>query len=228
MQTFWLAACASWILCAGSVPAGQGESEISKGDTVDQVLAALGDPKGVFQKGDFMTYVYDRGVVDILDERVVFVDLLSEAEARERVAALRAAQARQAAQGAERKMRNVEEGTRARARQLANDSFKKKSASERLAYWLAFQRKYPGVDVSRQINAARSKARGDSESSARQTSMQDAKTRVREIGNKLAELDRSFADSKTHWKRRQINRERAVLAQELVTLAERLIESMDQ
>jgi hypothetical protein len=224
----------SLIICLGlallPVPlrAQDSADAVSKGDSVDQVLEVLGEPKGTFQKGDFITYVYDQGVVDIVGEKVVYVDLLTEAEVRERKTAVRKAQAEQATRRTSQKRKNVEDGHRVRAQRLADKSFQEKPASERLAYWLSFQRRYPGVDVSSQVSAARADSRGEAESSAAARSLDDAKSRIRNIGKRLSELDRGYTSSRTHWKRRQINRERAVLAQELVMLSEKLIESMDQ
>ncbi|MDA0321822.1 MAG: hypothetical protein O2923_03780 [Verrucomicrobia bacterium] len=211
-----------------SVYAGAGDGEVSKGDDVDQVLAVLGEPKGVFQKGDFVTYVYDRGVVDIVGEEVVFVDLMSEADVLARKAAQREAQAERALRQTAQKQKDVETGHRIRAERLADKSFDEKPASERLAYWLSFQRRYAGVDVSTQIAAARAESRGQAESSAQTRSIEEAKTRIRSVGTRLGELDQEEATSKTHWKRGQINRERAVIAQELVTLSEKLIEFMER
>ena len=211
-----------------SVYAGDGDGEVSKGDDADQVLAVLGEPTGVFQKGDFVTYVYERGVVDIIGEQVVFVDLMSDADVLARKAAHREARAERASRQTEQKRKDVETGHRVRAERLSDKSFQEKPASEQLAYWLSFQRRYAGVDVSARIAAARAKSRGQAESSARTHSVEETRTRVRSVGKRLGALDQADAASKTHWKRRQINRERVVLAQELVALSERLIELTDQ
>lgn len=113
------------------------------GDTREQVMDLLGNPKGRMATGGNEVLVYDRGTVDLAGGKVTSVKLVTEGE----LAAREAAAARQARLDEERHRKLVAEGTAEKGRVLADPEFAKKTPAEQAAYWREFSSKYPGVDI---------------------------------------------------------------------------------
>jgi hypothetical protein len=126
------------------------------GDTSETVIDILGEPKGRGKNGNTELFFYDRGTVTIRDGKVVSSRIVSPQEAAERI---KTRQEEQAAREEARRVtlaRLLKEGTAEKEKTLADAEFKKKAPAEQLAYWSAFQRKYPNVSATNELAAAQS------------------------------------------------------------------------
>jgi len=75
----YVCAIAAVLLCLGGTPSLSADppAGVKPGDTVAEVIAIMGNPKGRLKQGRALTYVYDRGVVDFVDGLVTRTDLSS-------------------------------------------------------------------------------------------------------------------------------------------------------
>jgi hypothetical protein len=139
-----IALAAGALVFAGLTVAAE---DIRVGASRDEVLHALGEPRGRMEYEAVELMFYDRGRVELENGEVVMVRLMSqeawlqkqeeEAEARAVAAAARA-----------RRLANLyAEGTSLRDARLADDRFMQSSAAERVAYWEKFRQRYPNVPV---------------------------------------------------------------------------------
>jgi hypothetical protein len=138
----------TWVMALVLAAATSWASDVRVGDALDAVLAALGQPQGYIRSGDYVLLAYERGRVELNDNRVVRADLVSAEEAeRQRMARLRReAQRREAA--ALRRAQLIVEGTGVRDRKLADPLFAVSHPQEQVSFWQAFRRSYPDVDVT--------------------------------------------------------------------------------
>lgn len=226
-HVLWRAVVGIAVLCVGVALAetARSDAQVAIGDSIKRVTELLGPPDGVFQKGPQETYIYDRGLVDFINGTVIRADLLTEAEVKAREAERTQEEGDRHRRQDEARRSTLERGLAEKILKLQDPQFQKASAPERHAYWLAFSRRYPGVDIAAELAASEKETQAHQQADAaagHRTAMQG---RVREIAARLKELDAAYAASLAHWKRNEINMERANLARELADISLQLIES---
>lgn len=169
-----------------SALAGGLDPEIEVGDARAFVVEILGEPDGRMGGGSYEKLFFERGAVELEDGKVVAADLVSESEAAKRKAArLMKEQERQRAAAAARETR-IKEGQAVLKQKLADKQFAAAPASQQVAYWKSFQKKYPEVNVSRHLAAAQAKVKTVKKSGAAGT---------QELTDEQqAELDRRIAE----------------------------------
>lgn len=128
--------------------------EIRLGDSLETVIAALGEPIGELHVGSRSLMYFERGNVEFRDGKVVGARLVSpeEAAARREERIRLAQDAREAAE--EARARRVVEGTALRDKKLADPVFMASSATARAAFWEAFREDYPEVALPTEYDAA--------------------------------------------------------------------------
>ena len=131
-------------LFAGLATAGE---DIRVGDSREQVLAALGEPRGRMEYEAVELLFYDRGRVELENGEVLLVKLVSVEELARKNAEELQARELAAAQRARRMAELYAEGKSVRKVKLADAGFMQSSASERVAYWKRFRERYPNVPV---------------------------------------------------------------------------------
>lgn len=197
---------------------------VEKGDTYVQVRAKLGTPKGIVGGGKRTMYSYDRGTVEFVEGRVTKSFLLTEEEAKAKIAQREreAAEAQRAA--AAEQARITQAGKLELERTRADKAFAIKPATERLAYWTDFAKRYPYTDVSAHITEATATAAKEGDTQARMADLEGMKKRVAEIGDRFKQLDADYAASLANWKRNEIDEERKKLKEELAAIEARVTE----
>jgi len=131
------------------VPFAAASAEVRTGDSACDVRATLGTPRGQMKAGDRQILLYDRGEVELRGGAVTRVALLTDAE-------FAALSARRAAEATRLSERNAQ-GETLKASKLADSTFLGTPASYQLAFWQDFSRRFPGVTVSEQLQAARAR-----------------------------------------------------------------------
>jgi hypothetical protein len=168
----------------------------------------------MLQMGRSMTYVYDRGMVDFLDGRVVRSDVVTPAEVRQ----IRLERDRLLAaidrQAASERNRSAAEGALELQKIAADASFTNRPAADRVAFWLDFSRRYPFNDVGSQIAAARTEAAAAQVREEARAELARLTARGAAIQERFKQLDADYAASLAHWKRNEIDAERAALQKE--------------
>jgi hypothetical protein len=128
--------------------------EVRVGSTVAEVEEILGPAGGMVRMGDREIMTFRRGQVTFVNGRAVEAQLRTEREVwREeiqRAQARSAAQSRQVVQTRDRRV----EGQQRRATLHQNPYFRQQSAAERLRVWNDLARRYPDLDLTREIQAA--------------------------------------------------------------------------
>lgn len=130
-------------------------AEVQPGDTLAQVRAALGAPRGQAEAADRLVLYYERGEVELQAGVVTRVTLLSPA-AHEAAVAQRAAEAQRVRD--EQDLRRADlraEGEARKARQLADPVFRTATPEQQVAFWDDFSRRYPDVPASEELLHAR-------------------------------------------------------------------------
>jgi hypothetical protein len=188
--------------------------EVEVGDTPAEVVGKLGKPSGVLGRGGMMTYLYDRGTVDFASNRVVKAKLRSAAQARALKLEKERAEEERLRKAAAERARLEQEGPRVLQQKLADQQFAQRPASEQLAYWRDFQRTYPYTDVGAQIDGLQAAVEAERNAVAQAHELTTLKERLVAIDGLFQQLDTEYAASLAHWKRREINEERAKLTTE--------------
>lgn len=168
------------LLSASVVPL-VASTAVQRGDSVADVRAALGAPRGELSKGDKQVLYYERGEVEFHQGSAVRVALRTPEEQAEQET--RAARIRE-----EREFRRQElaiEGVALRDRTLANEEFRATPLSYQVGFWENFSRSYPGVSVSEPLTLARVRLR---EEVSRQRREEEQAARVAELEARVAEL----------------------------------------
>ncbi len=197
---------------------------VNPGDTIAEVVAKIGRPKGSIEGRNRITYSYDRGMVNFIDGRVASAFLVTPEEAEQRRAEqARAAEANRRQDELQRERLLVEGQTELR-KQKDDPTFNKRTATERLAYWEDFQRRYPFTDVSTNLTAARSAVTAEVDRRTKEDEVKTLSARIEAIQARRVELDAAYAASLANWKRTEIDAERAKLAAELEHGLRRLVE----
>ena len=121
--------------------------DIKLGDTAETVIRELGKPQGRISAGIYEVYLYDRGKVELVSNRVTTVELIPAEEATARRLAQEKRQQEAAQQAQDAQERRRVEGNRILAERLADTSFRAQSAGEQLDYWDVFKSQYPEIDI---------------------------------------------------------------------------------
>lgn len=124
------------------------------GDGMEAVRAELGQPESVIEIGTRQTLYFPRGKVELVDGKVVELHLVSEEEAAARLLREEQERARREQEQRERHAALAAEGREQRDRTLADTAFLAKPASQRAAYWQSFAKRYPGVPLPTDYDAA--------------------------------------------------------------------------
>lgn len=163
-----------------SVVAGVRAAEVETGDSLAEVHATLGAPRGqVVIEGRRVLY-YDRGEVELANDGVIRVALRTPEEQAE----LEARAERQRAERAVRRNQLVAEGTALRDQKLADEDFRSAPLAYQVAFWETFARSYPEVSVREPLTIARMKL-GDQLAEKRRK--EDEAARLAEIEQCLEE-----------------------------------------
>ncbi len=127
--------------------------DVGPGDDRHSVIETLGDPNGRIGSDRFEILHFPRGEVVLRDGVVERADLISPEELTAR---MEREEARRIARKREHEER-IARGEALRDEKLADESFQQRSPRERLAYWQAFGRHYPEVDISFELDVLRQK-----------------------------------------------------------------------
>jgi hypothetical protein len=203
-----MGACSPILAAESTIPTA------SPGDSTDEVIAKLGKPTGAITRGRVTLYYYDRGMVDFVDGRVRTAFLVSPEKAQHRHEEQERAEAANRKEAEAQRQRLTEEGRNELTRKQADATFGNKPGVERLAYWRDFAHRYPYTDVSNELTRAQAAAETESNQQKQAAELQALKDRFAAIRARLAQLDADYAASLAHWKRNEIDAERARLKSE--------------
>jgi hypothetical protein len=135
--------------------------EIRSGDSLESVIAILGPPPGEVEVGNRTLLYYERGRVELESNRVVDVDLISQAEADARRLKQQAAAERAQKEAAARRAQMKAEGEAVLEKKLSDPSFLASPPRYRLEYWEQFMRNYPDVPIQTEYRTAFSEVRAE-------------------------------------------------------------------
>lgn len=210
------------LVCLPLAAAGQDAPAANPGDSMEEVVARLGKPRGRIASGAVTTFYYDRGTVEFVAGRVKKAFLVTPEKAEQQVAAREKAEA-EWRQREEAGRRNLsEEGDRELGRVRVDATFTNRPAADRVAFWQDFARRYPYTDAGAELAKARADAATDARKLEEAAEVQKLKERVEAIQARFVRLDADYAASLTHWKRNEINAERAKLEAEKKEILARL------
>lgn len=129
-------------------------TKVELGMTQEATLEALGKPVGDLILRDKTILLYPQGEITVEDGKVTHIDLMTDEEFDAHQETLRVEREKHLQQKAEAEAAYTAQGEAAKADKLQNAAFGVKPAKERVDYWRNFQRQYPSVDVTEQIEAA--------------------------------------------------------------------------
>ncbi len=188
MKRFWIYLLPFFI--ALPTAADSVTPELLPGDSIDTVYAVLGEPRGTIGSERFLILHFARGEVHVREGVVERVDLISEEELEARAARAREAALAREAQRQER----LSEGRALRDERLTDPSFKERSAREQMAFWNTFQRHYPEVDISFELEVLRAELAEEERlrrlEQQRQIELLALQQRVREAEIRATEIER--------------------------------------
>lgn len=157
--------------------------EVRPGDSLADVKSALGAPRGQVDVDGRQVLYYERGEVELVNDRVTRVGLRSPEEH----AALSAREERQRAAREARRAQLIAEGRALRDQKLADRDFKSAPLAYQVSFWESFAASYPGVSVLEPLTIARLKY--GEQLAAKQAKEQEL-ARVTAREERMAELDR--------------------------------------
>lgn len=192
------------------------------GDAMEDVLAKLGRPQGRITSGNVTTFYYERGTVEFVGGRVTKAFLMTHEEARLQSEAREKAEADRRQKDEAERRTLVEAGTRELARLQGDATFTNRPAADRVAFWQEFARRYPYTDAGGELAKARAEVETDARKAEKETEVGKLKDRLEAIEARFVKLDADYASSLTHWKRNEINAERAKLEAEKKEIQARL------
>lgn len=220
----WL--CVSGVVWGSCVLGADLSPAVTKGETVEQVIEKLGDPKGKVSGGRRTTFYYDRGTVDFLTGRVERVFLITAQEAQEKIVAREKAEEDRRKQAEANRAQRRAEGKAQLDKALADKTLSASPPVVRLAFWGEFQKKYPEQDVAAHLTLAKNESEAVQKDEGRLAEVIAMNNRAGEIEKRFKQLDADYAASLAHWKRKEIDQERAKLTTELNTIKTRLTEML--
>ncbi len=140
-----------YVILVACAALGASAAEIQPGDTLAEVRATLGAPRGrAVQDGRQVLY-YQQGEVELQGDTVTRVALRTAEEQ----AALEAREEKSRAERTARREQLVAEGTALRDRKLADPDFKDAPFAYQVTFWEDLARRYPGVSVVEPLTIAR-------------------------------------------------------------------------
>lgn len=154
-------------------------TEVAIGATLAEVRAALGRPSGQLKAGGRHLVYFDRGSVELVNDRVANVALRTPVEQ----AALDAREERVRGEAEARRAEIVAAGTALRDGKLADAAFQGAPVAYQVAFWEDFSRRYPGVNCTEPLAIARLKLNEQVEEKARKA----------EEARRLADLEARIA-----------------------------------
>jgi len=140
--------------------------DIEIGDTRDGVINTLGKPDGRAVLGDTEVLYFPRGQVDIKDGNVVRLDMISPAELDARRQSRLKAEQEQRGQAAEQQTQLMAQKNAQPEPAPTGPQLAQMSGEEQVAYWMNYQRKNPGANVSAQLRTARAQVAEDARKKA--------------------------------------------------------------
>ena len=142
------------LFCLSLSLSGAVSARVEVGMTEDAAVEALGKPAGDLILRDKTILLYPQGEITIEAGTVTHIDLMSDIEFEAHQKTLRIERERHLKQKAEAEAAYTAEGQAIKAGKLKDRAFTVLPAKERVDYWRKFQRQYPGVDVTEQVDAA--------------------------------------------------------------------------
>ena len=170
-----------------ALPLAVAAADIRPGDSLAEVRAALGAPRGQVRQQDRLLLYYDRGDVVVRSGVVTEVALVSESE----YAANEARRAAAAERGRLDAANLTVTGEEIMARQLASAAFRSTPAAYQVAYWQNFSRRYPGVNCTEALLAAQASL---AIAFAEQRKRAEQEERLAEIAARLAAVEARGSD----------------------------------
>lgn len=146
----------------------------------------MGSPNGQMYLGDRHLLFYERGAVELVNGRVVRVDLRSP----EQQASLEAREERLREEREALRAQLVVEGTALRDRKLGDAAFQAAPAAYQVAFWEDFARRYPGVPCVEPLAIARLKLNEQLDEKRRRD---DERQRLVQIEERLAAAEQEPA-----------------------------------
>jgi outer membrane protein assembly factor BamE (lipoprotein component of BamABCDE complex) len=178
---------------------------VDKGDSVDDVIAELGRPRGTASGQHGATFFYERGLVSFSEGKVTHTSVVSKKEAKEIAAKREQEMTLKSATELKASKQRIIDGSTERKKTLANKEFMQSSAKKRLTYWKDFQKKYPEVAVDKELTAARNEVRElqrDSRSSGGESAIDKLASEIAETKQELRRLRNVRGLKITEYKRR--------------------------
>ncbi len=185
--------CTAALLLTAGTALADATDMVRVGDSLETVRAVLGRPDSFIGIGSRQVLHYERGKVELYDDRVVDVDLVSAEEAEARRLRREEEQFRLAQQLLERRLAQEAEGRALRDRQLTDTAFLGSPPSRRIAFWQDFARRYPDVALPPDYDQALREYRLERET-ARTQQLEDARLRSLEARVQEAELRAALAE----------------------------------
>jgi len=158
------------------------EAAVQHGDTYDMVLELLGQPEGYMVMEDTTWLNFDRGMVKLINNRVVEASLISPEEARLRKAQEQAERDRIQRIWAEQNARRLAEGRALKQAKLNDPVFLASPASFQVSYWREFQRYYPEIPVNEEYSIALARNESEQQQMLR---FREQEQRIRELENRV-------------------------------------------
>lgn len=132
----------------------QAESSVAPGDSKEATIARLGPPIGTIQLHDKTVLIFPRGEVELQNDAVTRISLMSPEEyAADQARLEKEREEWQAEQARLREMRQ-ETGEAIRRDKSSSRAFASLRAKDRVAFWRNFQSQFPEVDVSEELAKA--------------------------------------------------------------------------
>jgi hypothetical protein len=126
-------------------------ADVRPGDTLNDVRSVLGVPRGHLHVGGRDLLYFDRGDVELRDNIVTRVTLVSIEEQAAREAKRTADAVKTREEQEIRRARLVTEGEALKARKLADAAFGATPPAFQVAFWQDFSRRYPDVSSAEQL-----------------------------------------------------------------------------
>ena len=166
---------------------------VNVGDSFERVRTVLGRPESFIGIGDRQVLYYPRGKVELVEDVVFDVELVSEEEATARRIRMEEEQFRLAQRLLEQQLAREAEGRRMRDQKLTDSTFLAAPASRRVAFWQDFAKRYPEVALPPDYDQALREYRLEQEM-ARTQQREDARMRTLEARVEEAEWRAALAE----------------------------------
>jgi hypothetical protein len=215
-------------VCRTTLAGDASAPSADSGDSTNEVVAKLGTPQGVITRGRLTTYYYDRGMVDFIDGRVKTAFLITPEQVERQRAERERNESLQRQQAEAQRQHLVEEGQRELLAHQADGTFESTPATNRLAYWQSFSRRYPYTDIDSELMKAQTAVEVEATREKQARELQALRDRIAAIQARLTQLDADYAASLANWKRNEIEAERGELKAERETVLGRIDNLQDR